>query len=79
VTADDDTALEAEHHVLSHRIHTLQHPPVDSACDTRRQATRIGALGFHALADQNLEAPRDAMQGVTLGHRSLAEAVVELL
>ena len=68
VTAYDDIAVEVQEHVLADRLDVLEYTPVDRSRDTRLETARIRALRLDALTDENLQAPCDAMERITLGH-----------
>jgi hypothetical protein len=68
VAPQHDATLEPEQEVFADRFHRFERSPVDDSGHARHEATRVRALGLHALADKNLEARSDPVQRVSLGH-----------
>ena len=68
VTADDEPALEAQQQVLPDRFDRLEHAAVDRLRDPGGLPARIRRARLDPLADERLQAPRCAVERITLGH-----------
>ena len=68
VAAQDVAALEAEQQVLAHRLDREQTAAVELLGDPADLRARVRRLHLDLLADERLEAPRGAMEGVSFGH-----------
>lgn len=69
MAAEDEAAFEGEQKVLSARLDADEPPAVQPVCDPEDGRARMRCLDLHRLADESLEPPRGAMEGIAFGHR----------
>ena len=70
----DDIAVEAQEQMLADCLNPFQDAPVDRSGDAGREPAWVWALRLDALSDEHLEAVRDPMEAVALGHAQPSSA-----
>ncbi len=68
VAAKDDPVLEAEQKILPRRLDTEQPAAVEALRELLDGRARMRSLDLHPFADEHLQAPGGAGQGVAFGH-----------
>ena len=68
VAAQDEPALEPQQEVLADRLDGLEPPAVEAVCDPRQRRARVRRLHSHPLADESLQTPGGAVEGVSFWH-----------
>jgi hypothetical protein len=65
----DEPTFEAEHEVLADRLDPDQAPPVEALGGKCRGCARVRRLDGEPLPNEHLQAPRCAVERITLRHR----------
>ena len=68
VAAQDDASLEAEQEVLADRLDGVEPPPVQLFGQVLQRCARVRRLDLDALADEDLQPARRAVEGVAFRH-----------